>query len=129
MAPKLADRRGKREGGEEPLSEHQICDARGNGLTHFARLKHKARTGMLLREKLISGHILFPDEGQQGAANGKNSWGFIRDAQAGLWTAGCWLTRRLHQLKAYTTTMDLGISIIHFCMMCGLEKHGLAIQN
>ena len=21
----------------------------------------------------------------------------------GLWTAGCWLTRRLHQLKAYTT--------------------------
>ena len=28
----------------------------------------------------------------------------------GLWTAGCWLVRRLHQLKA-STTMDLGISI------------------
>ena len=28
----------------------------------------------------------------------------------GLWTAGCWLTRRLYQLKA-STTMDLGISI------------------
>ena len=28
----------------------------------------------------------------------------------GLWTAGCWLARRLHQLKA-STTMDLGISI------------------
>ena len=31
----------------------------------------------------------------------------------GLWTAGCWLTRRLHQLKA-STTMDLGISISLF---------------
>ena len=28
----------------------------------------------------------------------------------GLWTAGCWLARRLHQLKV-STTMDLGISI------------------
>ena len=28
----------------------------------------------------------------------------------GLWTPGCWLARRLHQLKA-STTMDLGISI------------------
>ena len=28
----------------------------------------------------------------------------------GLWTAGCWLARRLHQLKA-STTMDLSISI------------------
>ena len=27
-----------------------------------------------------------------------------------LWTAGCWLARRLHQLKA-STIMDLGISI------------------
>ena len=27
-----------------------------------------------------------------------------------LWAAGCWLARRLHQLKA-STTMDLGISI------------------
>ena len=28
----------------------------------------------------------------------------------GLWAAGCWLARWLHQLKA-STTMDLGISI------------------
>ena len=28
----------------------------------------------------------------------------------GLWTAGCWFARRLHQLKD-PTTMDLGISI------------------
>ena len=31
----------------------------------------------------------------------------------GLWTAGCWLARRLHQLKA-STTKDLGISISLF---------------
>ena len=31
---------------------------------------------------------------------------------AGLWTAGCWLARRLHQLKA-STAMDLGISIFY----------------
>ena len=31
----------------------------------------------------------------------------------GLWTAGCWLARRLHQLKA-STTMDLGISFFLF---------------
>ena len=46
----------------------------------------------------------------------------------GLWTAGCWLARRLHQLKA-STTMDLGISIFLFCTMCGLEKPGLVDQN
>ena len=31
----------------------------------------------------------------------------------GLWTAGCWLARWLHQLKA-SATMDFGISIIFF---------------
>ena len=31
----------------------------------------------------------------------------------GLWAAGCWLARRLHELKA-TTTMDLSISIFLF---------------
>ena len=30
--------------------------------------------------------------------------------RTGLWTAGCWLARRLHQFKA-STTVDLGISI------------------
>ena len=39
--------------------------------------------------------------------------GEIREAVQGrteLWTAGCWLARRLYQLKA-STTMDLDISI------------------
>ena len=35
----------------------------------------------------------------------------------GLWTAGCWLARRLHQLKA-STTMDLGISILLVSVQC-----------
>ena len=35
----------------------------------------------------------------------------------GLWTAGCWLARRLHQLKA-STTMDLGISIFLTFVRC-----------
>ena len=29
----------------------------------------------------------------------------------GLWTAGCWLARRLHQLKASTTMVGLSISV------------------
>ena len=45
----------------------------------------------------------------------------------GLWTAGCWLARRLHQLKA-STIMDLGISIF-LITTCGLEKLGLVDQN
>ena len=35
----------------------------------------------------------------------------------GLWTAGCWLARRLQQLKA-STTMDLGISIFLISVQC-----------
>ena len=35
----------------------------------------------------------------------------------GLWTAGCWLARRLHQLKA-STTMDLGISVFLVPVQC-----------
>ena len=35
----------------------------------------------------------------------------------GLWTAGCWLVRRLHQLKA-STTKDLGISIFLISVQC-----------
>ena len=35
----------------------------------------------------------------------------------GLWTAGCWLARRLHQLKA-SITMDLGISIFLISVQC-----------
>ena len=34
----------------------------------------------------------------------------------GLWTAGCWLARRLHQPKA--STMDLGISIFLISVQC-----------
>ena len=38
-------------------------------------------------------------------------------ACTGLWTAGCWLARRLHQLKA-STTMGLGISFSLIFVRC-----------
>ena len=85
---------------------------------------------MFLREKLISDPGLFPSyEGQQGAADGQDSWGIFQ-GYTGLWTAGCWLARPLHELKA-STTMDLDISIFHFsyfCMTWRLEKLGLVDQ-
>ena len=44
-------------------------------------------------------------------------------------TAGCWLARRLQQLKA-SNTMDLGISIfLIFYTMCSLEKHGIVASK
>ena len=44
-------------------------------------------------------------------------------------TAGCWLARRLHQLKA-STTMDLGISIFLICVRCvALRKLDLLIKT
>ena len=47
----------------------------------------------------------------------------------GLRTAGCWLARRLHQLKA-STTMDLGISIVLISVQCvALRNFNLLIKT
>ena len=47
----------------------------------------------------------------------------------GLWTAGCWLARRLRQLKA-STTVDLGISIFLIFVWCAaLRNLGLLIKT
>ena len=47
----------------------------------------------------------------------------------GLWTAGCWLARRLHQLKA-PTTIDLGISTFLNSVRCmALKNLGLLIKT
>ena len=54
--------------------------------------------------------------GPQGGANVQDSWDFSKDA-CWLWTAACWLARRLHQLKA-STTMDLVISIFLTFVEC-----------
>ena len=76
----------------------------------------KARTGRFLREKLISDHGHFSSyEGHMERRTGKNR-GFFQGC-TGLWTAGCWLARRLHQLKA-STTMDLGIPIFLIFVRC-----------
>ena len=57
--------------------------------------------------------------------------GKIRGAFQGcteLWTAGCWLARRLHQLKA-STNMDLGISIsLFFVQYVALSNLNLLIN-
>ena len=90
--PELAHHRGKREGGEDLVSEYQIrsrngrwAGQRGVGRlkTYVARPKYQAQTGRLLRKKLIiSDHGLFSSyEGQQGAANKQDSWRFFKDAQ------------------------------------------------
>ena len=68
-------------------------------------------------QKLISDHGHFSSyEGHMERRTDKISWGFFKDAQ-GFVTAGCWLARRLQQLKA-STTMDLGISIFLIFVRC-----------
>ena len=47
--------------------------------------------------------------------------GFFQGCR-GLWTAGCWLARRLHQRKV-STTMDLGISIFLIFVRCVALKN------
>ena len=89
----------------------QLDRRRARGMLNPCARESKARTGRFLRKKLISDHGLFSSyEGQQGTANGQDSWGVFQGC-TGLWTAGSWLVCRLHQLKASTTTMDLGISL------------------
>ena len=46
-----------------------------------------------------------------------DSVGYYTVVEPSSWTAGCWLARRLHQLKA-STTMDLGISIFLIFVRC-----------
>ena len=88
--------------------------ARG-GLNPCAR-ESKARTGRFLNDKLMSDHGHFSSyEGHKERRTGKIRGLF--QGYKGLWTAGCWLERRLHQLKASTTT-DLGISIFLIFVRC-----------
>ena len=64
-----------------------------------------------MREKLISGGVLFSFyEVQRRATNGQDSLGALQRC-TGLWTTGCWLARRLHEVKP-STMMDLGILIL-----------------
>ena len=58
----------------------------------------------------MSDHGLFTFyESQQGATNGKIR-GAFSGICTGIWTGGCWLAHRLHQLEAFIT-MDVGILI------------------
>ena len=76
-----------------PLPNTTICTRFGEGRWQFDHRRprgvlnpcareSKAGTGRLLREKLISDHgLFFSYEGQQGGANGQDSWGFFRVPQ------------------------------------------------
>ena len=83
----------------------------------------KARTGRFLREKLISDHGLFSFyEGQQGAANMQDSWGFFKDAQGfGRLDAGSRVgfTKGLHHHGPRCFDFP------YFWTKSGLEKLGL----
>ena len=66
-------------------------------------------------------------EGHKERRTGKIRGGFSRMHR--VWTAGCWLERRLHQLKA-STTMDLGISILLIFVQCvALRNSDLLIKT
>ena len=66
------------------------------------------------------GHFSFY-EGHKERRTGKRFAGLFQGC-TGLWTAGCWLARRLHQLKA-STTMDLGISIFFISVRCVILRN------
>ena len=92
------------------------------------REESRARTGRFLREKLISDHGMFSSYGgQQGAANGQDSWVFFRDAQGfGQLDAG--------SRAGFTSSRPPPppwILVFHFCLFIvrGLEKLGVLDQN
>ena len=63
---------------------------------------------------MVWSRALRPDDAKQDTVVYGTKFGVVFLAEGtGLWTAGCWLARRLHQLKA-STTMDLGISFFLF---------------
>ena len=97
---------------------------RARGRLNPCARKSMEWTRKFLRQKLMSYHGHFSSyEGHKERRTNK-----IRGC-TGLRTAGCWLARRLHQLKA-TITMDLGISTyFYFCKTCDLEKLGHVDQT
>ena len=95
--------------GTHQIRRGQLDRRRPRGMLNPCARELKPRTRRFLREKLISDHgLLLPTRvnrsGERAIFVG------LFQGCTGLWTAGCWLARRIHQLKA-STTMDLGISI------------------
>ena len=76
----------------------------------------------------MSDHVHFSSyEGHNERRTGKIRGAFSECT--GLWMAGCWLARRLHQLKA-STTMDLGNSIFFVSVQCvALRNMDLLIKT
>ena len=71
----------------------------------------------------MSDHCHFSSyEGHKEQRTGKTRGAFSRMHRALDGCCGCWLTRRLYQLKA-STTMDLGISIFLISVQCGALRN------
>ena len=87
----------------------QLDRRRARGVLNPCARESKARIGRFLRKKLMSDHVFFFLRGPTRSGERARFVGLFQGC-TWLWTAGCWLARRLHQLKAFTT-MDLGISI------------------
>ena len=86
--------------------------------------KSKARTGREVSEGGV--YLSLPTRATRGGERARFV-GLFREC-TGLWTTGCWLARRLHQLKA-STTMDLGISIFLISVRCVASRNlGLLIK-
>ena len=94
----------------------QLDRRRARGGLNLCARESKAQTGRFLREKLMSdhGHFLPTRATRRGE---RARFVVIFQECTGLWRAGCWLARRLHQLKA-STTMDVSISIFVIFVRC-----------
>ena len=95
-----------------------------------ARIK-SANREVFLREKLIADHGLFSSyEGQQGEANGQDSWVFFRDAQGfGRLDAGsCAGFISSRPPSPWISVFRFSIFFL-YCTMCDLEKLELVDQN
>ena len=115
---KLAYRRGKREGGKESASKHQIRSRNGRwvGRRGVGQLNPRRETKIqganweVSEGKADLDHGLFSSyEGQQGAANGQDSSDFLRDVQG---------FRRLDADSLDGFTRSTSSTVIHSITSC-----------
>ena len=93
--------------------EGQLERRRAKGVLNNCAREPKARTRRFLSGKLISDHglLFLPTRRPTKSGEcGQESWGIFQECPW-LWTTGCGLARRLHQLKVTTAAMDLGLTV------------------
>ena len=97
-----------------------IVDEPGEGWTPVRENRKREPGGFWGKSWSLTTVIFFPTRTTRSGERAR----FVGLFQGctGLWTAGCWLARRLHQLKA-STAMDLGISIFLIFVRCVALKN------